>query len=126
MTDQLAPLILVVDDDAMNREIMQEFLATEDYRVRLARDGEDGIQQARDHLPDLVLVDLKMPDMTGYEVCETLKADPATQHIPLVVVTGFNGSEEEQRARTAGADGFLTRTSNIDYFIKIVQQHLPA
>jgi CheY-like chemotaxis protein len=117
-------LILVIDDDAMNREVMEAFLQAEDYRVNVASDGAGGLEKAFDQPPDLILLDVRMPDKTGYEVCRELKADPRTADVPVIIVTGFSGEEERERGRAAGTDGFLTRPFSIDDFLEEVNAHL--
>jgi two-component system sensor histidine kinase ChiS len=120
VTTQPAKLILVIDDDAMNREVMEAFLNAEDYRVQLAADGESGLQKAINYPPDLILLDVRMPGKSGYDICRELKAHPRTADVPVVMVTGFSGAEERKRGCNAGADGFLTRPFNIDDFLEKV------
>lgn len=101
--------ILVIDDDAMNREVMEAFLTAESYQVLLAHNGTEGLQLAKQHRPDLILLDVRMPDLSGYEVCTTLKKQPPTQSIPVMLVTGFDAPEDRRLGAQAGADDFLTR-----------------
>ncbi|MEL7432938.1 MAG: response regulator [Chloroflexota bacterium] len=120
MNQAESKVILVIDDDAMNREVMEAFLTSEDYTVLLASDGETGIASARANLPDGIILDVRMPDMTGYEVCTQLKADPDTQQIPIMIVTGFDAKEDFERGRQAGADDFLTRPFDGDELLERV------
>jgi CheY-like chemotaxis protein len=112
--------VLVIDDDAMNREVMEAFLSIENYDVALAHDGQQGIQMAMQWQPDLIILDVRMPDMSGYEVCEYLKNQAATQHIPIVIATGFDAKEDRIRGQTVGADAFLTRPIDADRLIDLV------
>jgi CheY-like chemotaxis protein len=102
-------VILVADDDAMNREIMEAFLSAENYEVALANNGTSAIQKASAIQPDLIILDVKMPDMTGYEVCKRLKRDTATRNIAIMMVTGFDGKEDREKALQAGATVFFPR-----------------
>jgi len=111
--------ILVIDDDALNREIMEAFLDA--HRVIMARDGHSGLQQARAQVPDLILLDAKMPDLSGYAVCQQLKADAQTAHIPVLMITGYNSEEDRQSATQAGADAFLTRPFDAAEFLELVR-----
>ncbi|MEL6309758.1 MAG: response regulator [Chloroflexota bacterium] len=120
MNQAESKVILVIDDDAMNREVMEAFLTSEDYTVLLASDGETGIASACANLPDGIILDVRMPDMTGYEVCTQLKADPDTQQIPIMIVTGFDAKEDFERGRQAGADDFLTRPFDGDELLERV------
>ena len=101
--------ILVVDDVATNRIVMKVKLASACYNVLQAAGGREALQAARRELPDLILLDLMMPDIDGYAVCRTLKADPATAHIPIVMVTALTDTQARLKGLQAGADDFLNK-----------------
>ncbi|HEX2201830.1 MAG TPA: response regulator [Longimicrobium sp.] len=107
-----APLLLVVDDDPVNVELLCDLLEALDYRTVGAHDGASALLAAREHLPDLVLLDIMMPGMNGYEVCRRLKADAATAGIPVVFVTALSDTEDKVQAIEAGGDDFLTKPFN--------------
>jgi two-component system sensor histidine kinase/response regulator len=107
-----APLLLVVDDDPVNVELLSELLEALDYRVAGALSGPAALEAARERRPDLVLLDVMMPGMNGYEVCRRLKADPATAPIPVVFVTALSDTEDKVQAIEAGGDDFLTKPFN--------------
>ncbi|HEU4456765.1 MAG TPA: response regulator [Longimicrobium sp.] len=107
-----APLLLVVDDDPVNVELLCDLLEALDYRVAGAQGGEAALRAARERLPDLVLLDVMMPGMNGYEVCRRLKADPATAGIPVVFVTALSDTDDKVKAIEAGGDDFLTKPFN--------------
>lgn len=117
-------LILVVDDDPMSREVMEAFLLAENYKVQLAHNGATALRLAPQVSPDLVILDVKMPDMTGYEVCKTLKRNRQTSHIPVLMVSGFDAYEDKARGIEAGADAYLTRPFKGDDFIEHVSRLL--
>ena len=110
--------ILVVDDDAMQREIMDAYLSMQDYDVTLAHNGVSGLKRASEFNPDLVILDVKMPDMTGYEVCEILKTD--YPDLPILLVTGFNAPEDREQGFAVGANDFMTRPFDGDTLISKV------
>lgn len=112
--------ILVVDDDAMNREVMEAFLRSENYDVKLAYDGKHGISLATEWQPNLIILDVRMPDMTGYEVCEKLKSQSETAHIPIMIVSGFDAKEDRLRGQEVGASDFITRPFDADDLLKRV------
>jgi len=112
--------ILVIDDDAMNREVMEAFLMAESYQVLLAHNGTEGLQLAKQHMPDLILLDVRMPDLSGYEVCAELKADKPTRFIPIMLVTGFDAPEDRKLGVAAGADDFLSRPFNGEQLLQRV------
>lgn len=101
--------ILAVDDIATNLRLLEAKLQAEYYEVLLASSGSEALQVAFTQLPDIILLDVMMPGMDGYEVCRALKADPRTQHIPVVMVTALTDSTERVRGLEAGADDFLSK-----------------
>lgn len=101
--------ILAVDDIATNLRLLEAKLQAEYYEVLLASSGPEALQVAFTQLPDVILLDVMMPGMDGYEVCRALKADVRTQHIPVVMVTALTDSTERVRGLEAGADDFLSK-----------------
>jgi len=110
--DPTAFKILVVDDDWLNRELLETYLKNAGYKVETASDGAKALKMAVDSPPDLVLCDVQMPRLTGYEVCQALKSNPVTQFLPVVMVTALDSDDEKIRAVEAGADDFVTKPFN--------------
>lgn len=102
------PEILVVDDNPLNVELLEGILS-DDYGVVAAFDGNGALAEVKKHLPDLILLDVMMPDMSGYEVCKHLKSDGKTLHIPIVMVTALKEKEDRIKGIEAGADDFLCK-----------------
>ncbi|MCU0513212.1 MAG: response regulator [Anaerolineae bacterium] len=116
--------ILVVDDDEMNREIMQAFLELDRYTVRMANSGQAALAACRAAVPGLLLLDVNLPDMTGYEVCRALRAEPATQTLPIVILTGYSSKEDQDAARAAGATAFVSRPFQGDALLQLIRDLL--
>lgn len=101
--------ILIVDDEAQNLELMEALLASAGYEILLAHEGEEALRLARERRPDLLLLDLMMPGLSGFEVCARVKTDPQTGGIPVLFVTALNQISDKERAMAAGGDDFLTK-----------------
>jgi putative two-component system response regulator len=104
--------ILVADDDPVNRSVAKEVLVREGYSVLEAGDGQDALDLVRRERPDVVLLDLQMPRLDGFEVCRVLKGDPATRLIPIVIITDLRDFTSKIRAVDLGADDFLSKPFN--------------
>jgi len=98
--------VLVVDDVASNIDILLEIL-DEDYDVSVAMDGESALEFIAEAAPDIVLLDIMMPGMSGYEVCERLKADDQSKHIPVIFVTGKTDAEDQHKGLALGAVDYI-------------------
>ncbi|HYM96561.1 MAG TPA: HD domain-containing phosphohydrolase [Candidatus Sulfotelmatobacter sp.] len=103
------PAVLVVDDGAANRELIQAYLAGIDCEVLLAENGEAALQLIEADLPDLVLLDVQMPGLDGYEVCRRVKAMPRGRLLPVVMITALSRTEDRITALESGADDFMTK-----------------
>ena len=101
--------ILVVEDTEDNRQILRDLLGMAGYDMIEAHDGAEGVSQATQHKPDLILMDIQMPVMDGYEATRRIKADPVLKTIPVIAVTSYALSGDEEKARTAGCDGYVAK-----------------
>lgn len=104
--------VLIADDIQQNRELLEAYLADEGYEILMASDGQQTMQLVDAHQPDLILLDIMMPRMSGYEVCKQIKADPARRGILVLMVTALNEAGDIEKAVNAGCDDFLTKPVN--------------
>jgi len=104
--------ILVVDDTPRNIRLLADILTAKGYEVITAASGPEALKQVEAEQPDLVLLDVVMPEMSGYEVCRKIRENPATQILPVVMVTALDPGEERVKGLEAGADDFLTKPIN--------------
>lgn len=114
--------IMIVDDDATNREVMEAFLTLEQFEVMVAAHGLDALEQIKEEQPDLVLLDIRMPMMNGFDVCRAIKAQ---YDIPVFMLTGLDADEQRRQATEAGADAFITRPFDIVRLMAHIRQYLP-
>jgi two-component system, cell cycle response regulator DivK len=101
--------ILVVEDTEDNRQILRDLLGMAGYEMVEAHDGAQGVAMAAEHKPDLILMDIQMPVLDGYEATRRIKADPALAAIPIVAVTSYALSGDEQKARDAGCNDYIAK-----------------
>jgi CheY-like chemotaxis protein len=104
-----AKTVLLVEDNEDNRTVYRTILEHFGYQVIEARNGEDGIQAARESHPDLILMDISIPVIDGWEATKMLKADPATSHIPIIALTAHALSADRAKAEEVGCDGYLAK-----------------
>jgi putative two-component system response regulator len=117
------PLILAVDDEASNLQLLRQILQ-DHYRLRFAKDGPRALELVREEAPDLILLDVMMPGMSGYEVCAALKADPRTAAIPVIFVTALTDTEDELEGFEAGAVDYITKPVSPPIVRARVRTHL--
>jgi CheY-like chemotaxis protein len=103
------PKILLVEDNEMNRDMLSRRLQRKGYEIFLAEDGGKGVEMAKSHLPDLILMDMSLPVLDGWEATKQVKADPATQMIPVIALTAHAMEGDEQKALAAGCDDYDTK-----------------
>jgi CheY-like chemotaxis protein len=106
------PVILVVDDNRENLELLEAYLEDIDCRAIPATDGPEALEIVKKDNPDLILLDIMMPKMSGFEVCRRVKNDPATAHIPIIMVTALNEFGDMQRGVDCGTDDFVSKPVN--------------
>ena len=101
--------ILIVEDIEDNRKLLSDLLGAVGYTLVEAQAGVEGVARAAEHKPDLILMDIQMPVMDGYEATRRIKADPALSAIPVIAVTSYALSGDEDKARAAGCDGYIAK-----------------
>lgn len=118
------PDILLVDDHEQNLELLEAYLDGLTGNIRTARDGIDALEKIAQKLPDIILLDVMMPRMSGFQLCRKLKADEKTKNIPVIMVTALSEESDVQRANDSGADDFLSKPINKVELVNRVQLHL--
>lgn len=116
--------ILIVEDVELNRDLLIQLLE-EEYALAIATDGDAGVAKASSERPDVILMDMSLPVISGWEATRRIKADPATRHIPIIALTAHAMSGDEEKARAAGCDDFLTKPMDENLLFMKLRRWLP-
>lgn len=122
--EKLLPRILYVEDSAQNRDIVRRYLSSE-FELLEAEDGEAGVERATRDIPDLILMDLSLPRIDGWEATRRIKASPSAAHVPVVAITAHAGQEERSKAKEAGCIEYVTKPVERDHLISVIRRLLP-
>ncbi len=117
--------VLYVEDNEYNRKIVRQMLTRTSYRLLEATDGETGVSMARELRPDLILMDVQLPRLSGLDATRALRADPRTAQIPLVVVTSFALSGDDRKAMDAGASAYLAKPYSPRDLLALMRRLVP-
>jgi two-component system cell cycle response regulator DivK len=118
--------VLVIEDHEDNRRILRDLLTSAGYEPIEAVTGEEGVALAETHRPDLILMDIQLPGLDGYEATRRIKANPALRHIPVIAVTSYALSGDDVKARAAGCDAYVTKPFSPRALLAKVREYLPA
>ncbi len=113
--------VLIVEDNPLNMKLFSAMLAAQDYVVLEATDGSDGLDLAQRKHPDLIIMDIQLPGMSGLEVTRSLKASDATRDIPIIATTAFALRGDEERIRAGGCDGYMAKPIAVSEFLELVE-----
>ena len=116
----MAKRVLVVEDNELNLKLFCDLLRAHEYAAEPVRDGREAVERARVFQPDLIIMDIQMPHVTGYELILQLKADEQLKTIPVMAVTAYAGREDEERIRAAGADTYVSKPISLARFMEAV------
>ncbi len=116
--------ILYIEDHPAQRDIMAQMLELSGYEVAVASDGIDGLEQARSWKPDLILMDLRMPRMDGFEAIKELRKDPTTEEIPVIAISAWASAKHKERAMEAGANEHFTKPVDLTRLLDTINRLL--
>ena len=120
----MSKTILVVEDQEDNRQILRDLLGSAGFRMIEAHDGEEALTVARSERPNLILMDIQLPILDGYEATRSIKRDPELKHIPVIAVTSYALSGDEERARAARCDGYVAKPYSTRHLLAKIGQFL--
>jgi two-component system cell cycle response regulator DivK len=118
--------ILIIEDQEDNRTILRDLLSTAGYALIEAVDGLEGVKLARSERPDLILMDIQLPGLDGYEATRQIKATDELKSVPIIAVTSYALSGDEAKARAAGCDGYVTKPFSPRQLLAKVREYMPA
>ena len=118
--ERVAKKVLVVEDNELNLKLFSDLLRAHDYQVDPVRDGREAVARARAFAPDLIIMDIQMPHVTGYDLILEMKADEELRGIPVMAVTAYAGRDDEERIRAAGAAAYVSKPISLVRFMDAV------
>ena len=121
----MSKLILVVEDEEDNRRIVRDLLTSVGYEIIEAVTGEEGVTAAATHLPDLILMDIQLPGLDGYEATRRIRANPALRHIPIIAVTSYALSGDDVKAFEAGCNANISKPFSPRALLAKIREYLP-
>ena len=116
--------VLIVEDNELNMKLFNDLLEANGYQVIQTRDGLSALDLARKHRPDLILMDIQLPEVSGIEVTKWLKEDDELKHIPVIAVTAFAMKGDEERIREGGCEAYLSKPISVGKFVETVKHYL--
>jgi CheY-like chemotaxis protein len=122
--EQQSPLILLAEDNEANIVTLMDYLQIQEFRVSLARNGIEAVQRARQQKPDLILMDIQMPEMDGLEATRQIHADAELASIPIIALTALAMPGDKERCLAAGAKDYLTKPVNLKTLVNIITQYI--
>ncbi len=120
----MSKTVLIIEDNELNMKLLNDLLQSKGYGTLLAADGVKGLELAREHKPDLIIMDIQLPGISGLEVTRTLKADDEMKAIPVVAVTAFARQGDKEAILEAGCDAYIAKPISIVDFMETVARHL--
>lgn len=121
VADRMAKRILVVEDNDLNRRLFCDVLKSQGFAVEPCADGHDALERARAFVPNLIIMDIQLPNVSGLDLIESAKKDATLRTIPVLAVTAYAGKGDEERIRDAGAEGYLAKPVSIGPFMQAVR-----
>ena len=120
----MSKTILIVEDNELNMKLFNDLLQAHGYNTVQTMDGRDAIKLAREHKPDLVLMDIQLPEISGLEVTKMMKADDELKSIPVVAVTAFAMKGDEDKIREGGCEGYIAKPISVPTFLETINKFL--
>ena len=121
---KMSKKVLIVEDNELNMKLFHDLLDSQGYQILQTREGLQAMALARQHMPDLILMDIQLPEISGLEVTKWLKDDEELAHIPIIAVTAFAMKGDEERIRQGGCEAYISKPISVVHFLDTVKKHL--
>jgi len=122
----MSKTVLIVEDNELNMKLFHDLLEAQGYATLQTKDGREALQLARDHRPDLVLMDIQLPEVSGLEVTKWIKEDDDLRDIPMIAVTAFAMKGDEEKIRQGGCEAYIVKPISVSEFLQTVQKFIDA
>jgi len=122
--EHMSKTVLIVEDNELNMKLFHDLLEAHGYGTIETRNGTEVLNIARDRQPDLILMDIQLPEISGLDVTRLLKQDPELKHIPVIAVTAFAMKGDEQKIRDGGCEDYISKPISVTHFIEVIEKHL--
>ena len=116
--------VLIVEDNVLNLKLFNDLLEAHGYATLQTNSGREALALAKEHSPDLIIMDIQLPEVSGLEVTRWIKDDAGTKHIPVIAVTAFAMKGDEEKFRNGGCEGYLAKPISVSHFIETVEQYV--
>ncbi len=120
----MSKTVMIVEDNELNMKLFHDLLDSQGYDIIQTQNGMEALDLARAHMPDLILMDIQLPEVSGLEVTKWLKEDEALRHIPVVAVTAFAMKGDEERILAGGCEGYISKPISIPHFLETIASYI--
>ncbi len=120
----MSKTVLIVEDNELNMKLFDDLLSAHGYNIVKTRDGRDAVDLVNAHMPDLIVMDIQLPEISGIEVTQKIKAQDNIKHIPIIAVTAFAMKGDEEKIRAGGCEDYISKPISVPQFIETVKKYL--
>lgn len=120
----MSKTVLIVEDNELNMKLFNDLLLAQGYETLQARDGSSGLATAKEHCPDLIIMDIQLPEVSGLEVTRWIKEDDNLKHIPVIAVTAFAMKGDEEKIREGGCEAYIAKPISVVDFLSTIKKFL--
>lgn len=120
----MSKTVLIVEDNELNMKLFNDLLEANGYRTVQSRNGVSAVDLARRHMPDLILMDIQLPEVSGLEVTQWIKDDEALRHIPVIAITAYAMKGDEEKIREGGCEAYLSKPISVTKFLETVRNYI--